>query len=700
MTNKVEIVVTAVDRTGPGFASARLQARTAGIAAGGEFGKGLNVGVERAGKQAVVTSAKIGGSMAESIGSALTSGTGPIGAGLVAGLVAGAVAAAPLIGGIISASIVGAAGTGGIIGGIMLVKDDPRIATAAKNIGQRIMQRLELDAEPFIRPLLTGMNLLDDALDRADGNIQRIFASSATWIEPLARAISSVVVDLSDGLANLLEGAGPGVLSGLTAGLESFGNSLRESFDMLSQVGPEAGEAIQGGMMLAGQAIEVLTFLVVEATAAFGVLVDTLRTLREISPVFDKISELLGMGTVQDAEGEWVSFNGTLGDTAEQALAASTGIQGLISSMGGLNDALRAQVDPAFAVLDSQNKLAEARADHAKAVSKYGENSRQAAAAERDLALAALDLQGAVEAAGGMIDGRLTPALRSAFEAAGMTEQEIAAVERQMRAAEGAASDYEGDYKANLQANGIGAAISGFAAAKRAIDAIPSSKTVTIYSRVLGGNIFGAGQIGRASGGNVGAAASGGTRGSLTLVGEHGPEVVRLPFGSSVTPNGMSEIMMANAAAGYGDRALQAFNNTGGKTSMKMNGLTGKRTRMPAKNIFEDFSFTGMTGTDDRMRKSIADLFYQQNPGHNFGKDDPGVIRKFLSNLAQGGPRGFSQGSYAGSGGMGVAVPSMAGGRGGAQQLEVIGDTDSAFGSIFNRLVASGQIRIPSRAVI
>ncbi|MBT2508799.1 phage tail protein [Streptomyces sp. ISL-98] len=47
----------------------------------------------------------------------------------------------------------------------------------------------------------------------------------------------------------------------------------------------------------------------------------------------------------------------------------------------------------------------------------------------------------------------------------------------------------------------------------------------------------------KAAGGIVGAAASGGVRGGLTLTGEEGPEIVRLPVGSRVYPTGQSKRM-------------------------------------------------------------------------------------------------------------------------------------------------------------
>jgi hypothetical protein len=63
---------------------------------------------------------------------------------------------------------------------------------------------------------------------------------------------------------------------------------------------------------------------------------------------------------------------------------------------------------------------------------------------------------------------------------------------------------------------------------------------------------------GRAHGGITGAA-SGGARGGMTWVGEQGPELVRLPYGSTVIPNGTSEAMAAAADGGGGQTVRVVF---------------------------------------------------------------------------------------------------------------------------------------------
>jgi hypothetical protein len=62
---------------------------------------------------------------------------------------------------------------------------------------------------------------------------------------------------------------------------------------------------------------------------------------------------------------------------------------------------------------------------------------------------------------------------------------------------------------------------------------------------------------GDAHGGIVGAAATGGVRSNLTWVGEHGPELVRLPPGTTVHSNPDSQRMAASSGASGGPQTVQ-----------------------------------------------------------------------------------------------------------------------------------------------
>ncbi|MCT2591154.1 hypothetical protein LHJ74_14765 [Streptomyces sp. N2-109] len=90
-------------------------------------------------------------------------------------------------------------------------------------------------------------------------------------------------------------------------------------------------------------------------------------------------------------------------------------------------------------------------------------------------------------------------------------------------------------------------------------------KTVTITTvlSTIGGGIAGM----YASGGVVGAqhAAEGGPRGGRVLVGEQGPEIVRLPGGSSVTPHGQTRRILEGSRGGGGGRTVIELRSDGSR---------------------------------------------------------------------------------------------------------------------------------------
>lgn len=78
-------------------------------------------------------------------------------------------------------------------------------------------------------------------------------------------------------------------------------------------------------------------------------------------------------------------------------------------------------------------------------------------------------------------------------------------------------------------------------------------------ARSIGSQITGAiGHIPGFASGGISHAAEGGPRGNLAMVGEHGRELVRLPFGSTVIPNGQTEAMMAGGGGGGTPRLVFA----------------------------------------------------------------------------------------------------------------------------------------------
>lgn len=89
---------------------------------------------------------------------------------------------------------------------------------------------------------------------------------------------------------------------------------------------------------------------------------------------------------------------------------------------------------------------------------------------------------------------------------------------------------------------------------------------------------------GRRSGGNVGAAASGGARNNLTMVGENGPELVRLPGGSHVSSNPDTRRKMAGGGGGGGPTVIE-FKTDGTKASKMLLELLRESVRSQGGNV-------------------------------------------------------------------------------------------------------------------
>jgi len=270
------------------------------------------------------------------------------------------------------------------------------------------------------------------------------------------------------------------------------------------------------------------------AAAAYGEGFDQLSALEQeqviaaysggnLIEIINGISEQLGIE--QDAIGQVTDATGAQTDATKEAIAA---IEEETAARQAQIDLLRAQVDPIFAVIQAQERFEEAQRKSNEAIEEYGADSEEAQAASVDLAEAALDLRDASGRLSSTFDGSLDPAMRDVLKAAGMTEDQIDDVEDAFRDAAAAGEDFEGTYKATLKLETVGQWN------------VPSSGILP--QQAHGGNVGGLGALGHA--------AEGGPRGAFTVVGEEGPEIVRLPFGSNVMPAGASRRALGREPGG------------------------------------------------------------------------------------------------------------------------------------------------------
>jgi TP901 family phage tail tape measure protein len=142
------------------------------------------------------------------------------------------------------------------------------------------------------------------------------------------------------------------------------------------------------------------------------------------------------------------------GDYATEADAAAAAARGEREAFNQLSQAIKAQIDPVFGLLDAEDDLTKARKAATEATKKYGRNSDEAREANRKLAMAAVALQAAVGGLGSTFNGKLTPSMMATFKAAGLTEGQIKDVAKQFRNARSDAEKYDDKYEAKASAPG------------------------------------------------------------------------------------------------------------------------------------------------------------------------------------------------------------------------------------------------------
>ncbi|MEV4197009.1 phage tail tape measure protein [Micromonospora globbae] len=297
-----------------------------------------------------------------------------------------------------------------------------------------------------------------------------------------ARVLGTDMKDLNVGLKFLADTDndrrkfarwGQDLLEGLVPGLDQTNTSLTRTRERVSAMDEAFAQLVAGGNPEAART--AFDRLAAEA-AKTGVSVDELRRL------FPQYAAALETSTT--ATGEAVSPTAALtGKTKEYktaADAAAAAARGQRDALVDLAAKMKAETDPVFGFLEAQQKLTEAQRTAAKAVKEHGRNSAEAQEATRDLAEAAIELQGKAGELAGAFDGRMTPALRATLEAAGLTERQIRDVEKQFRDAKAAADEYDGEYKAHASAPGATKAEEQLKNAKGKADAFDGSYKAAI----------------------------------------------------------------------------------------------------------------------------------------------------------------------------------------------------------------------------
>lgn len=639
----------------------------AGRQAGASFSAGLNSGISGSGggnnnsplrsrsqswiADAAAVGKEMGSVLMQGVGAAFSAGqSGALTTGLWAGLIASAVVASPLLAAALAGAIAGTGVLATAVGGaIIAAVNSPEIQAAGAQLGDNLMSALNGPSQAFVQPMLTAIDMIEAKVQSAGPLLTSLFENAAEAIVPLTDAILDATEEIAGGLNSMFESSGPELIAELDTGIRLLGDSLGYMFEQFGE-----SEGVADGL---GTIFAVISGGVVVATDALTFLADRYHEVIELIREFDQ--------AIDPQEGKWVQIKDATDQAAEATKRWATAIaeakptaEELITFGGDMTSSMSAYEKAVDSVASKQEKFNEA-------VKQYGADSPEAALAGAQLADAIQKQADAAQQAVGAYEG-WTPAMQAWAEAAGLSASEIDALKASLDAGIASAQAFAVEWVATFIADTADAnakseearakaqafakqwnaqitadnadALAKTAAAQAAVQAVAKewkarvtvenqqamsaigavvnglasiqSKTVTVTVNAQGAGLaLGLRSGGVAGAANVGKAASGGVRGNFTLVGEEGPELVKLPFGSTVLPYGQTRSILSEEDRSIGRAREMAM--SGGSQAADNTELISEIRRLGDR--MERMQIV----IDDRVLGSVqgrqADLYYRAN---------------------------------------------------------------------------------------
>jgi ABC-type transporter Mla subunit MlaD len=525
------------------------QFKAAGASLGDSIGEGAEEKIKndrsRFSRVGQFLSQDLGKGLASALPKSLTEGVTELGPKIgPLGLVIGA-GIAPVLGATISASIIAAAGVGAVGIGVALAAQNPKVKEAAGNLGTTIKQELVADSAGFIDPVLKQITKLGAAFESERGKIQRIFATSSGFLDPLTDGVIKGVDGILSGFDSLVSKGRP-VMDALGRTFATVGDSVGDMLTTISGGSEDAAGALEDVGQAASLAVEATGGLVRTLTELYG-------AMSYVSPLGEKILDWLSKDSDKKKDAAAATDNLTNKTDAFGQSVTTTG-----SALLTLDQQMNQVYDSQRSLFDSTTDTAKAFDDFKSSIKKNGntldENTEKGRANRTALSNLGRSLNNAYKA---YVDVNGETSRANGIAATNYN--------RFVKAAEGAGYSAS---KARELARSIGLIkpkdVKIFANthdAQGRIDALKGKiasvkgKTVEVHVSVTGTerlNAAGHRIGGYAHGGVVGHAAEGGPRNGLTWVGENGPELADMPPGTRVHSAGDSARMAGGGGQGMG----------------------------------------------------------------------------------------------------------------------------------------------------
>lgn len=250
------------------------------------------------------------GSFVTSFGSSLSSAfeggmSSPAGMAAIGGL---ATAAAPVIAATISSAVTTGFGLGITGLGVLAVKDNPGIKTAASNVAGVLKNELSTAASSFVQPVTDGLAIIKRDLLNDQSGFTQLFSAAAPGVTALASGLGGLVSSALPGFIQGMQDAEP-VIQELAKDLPGLGTSLGGFVD---EVASSPGDvkaltatlkALEGTIAVLGVGLHALTNVMEPVNSAFIYLGNESRGLTNDLGITSAAVGVTGTSALTAADG-------------------------------------------------------------------------------------------------------------------------------------------------------------------------------------------------------------------------------------------------------------------------------------------------------------------------------------------------------------------------------------------------------------
>lgn len=470
--------------------------------------------------------------------------------GITVGAAAG-VAAAPVLLSALGSALSAAAGAGVLGAGVAAaISGDEELQTAGKAMAKNVLGAFQDEAATLKGPIEDSFGVLEDAGERVARKWGDAFFELRGELVPFVEDAVQGAERISDAFTDVAKDSGKESLDALGDTWSLLADGVGDFVEIVADSGPKAADNLR---LVAGATGDLLrqTAGLIDMTAGLannpwitGPLIPDLRK---------------HYADAADATGTFKQRTVGLTDAMIDARDAAEDER---ASLAELSAELKAQSDPVFGIIKAQNDLEKAQKETAKATKDHGRDSNEAQEALQKQALAALELEANIGELGDTFDGKLSPAMRATFKAAGLTDEAVDGLERQFREAKKAGDQFSDDYRAKVSLSGAPKVKADLYEMRRIANQL-DGRVIDMAMRITGQNNVSAAAAAlrkQYSAGGITGAADGGIRDGMSWTGENGPELLELPPGTRVHSNPDSMRIAAEAAGGAGGGGMITVN--------------------------------------------------------------------------------------------------------------------------------------------